>query len=153
MADLSVLAERLKRYFAELGRRRWQPGVLDCATLVADWAMLRGLADPIADLRGRYGNERQFMRIIRREGGLRACSAARLAAIGMVEASAPQRGDILLVEAPYAVRRGQVQRRPTCAIAADADVRAVITSDRGLVLARESMLPTLAVWAFGGSDA
>lgn len=154
MADLSVITERLKRYFAEVGRRRWQPGVLDCAILVADWAVLRGRPDPIADLRGRYHSERQFMRIIRREGDLLACSATRLARSGLVQIDGvPQSGDVLLVSAPYALRHEKIQRRPTCALAVDASVRAVVTSDRGLMLARDLFLPTLAVWRFEGDDA
>jgi hypothetical protein len=123
------------------------PGVLDCGTFMADWAVLLGYSDPIRDLRGTYDSERKFMRIIRREGGFVACADARLQRCGFTAVLCPRAGDLLAVLAPYAERRGEIQRRPTGAIAVDGSRRAVVTSDMGLVIAESKTLPTLAAWS------
>jgi hypothetical protein len=81
MADVSGIAD----YLASSRKRRWQPGVLDCGVFMADWVVLLTGRDPIADVRGTYTSERQFLRIIRREGGFEASCAARLRAFGFRE--------------------------------------------------------------------
>jgi hypothetical protein len=143
-----ILAASLPDYLSGLARRRWQPGVLDCAILMADWVVARGLADPIADVRGTYSSERQFTRIVRREGGLIAACCARLAAIGLNETRTPAAGDLMVVLAPYAVRRGNIQRRPTGAIAVSAEQRAVATRDMGIVISDGNALPVIRAWTF-----
>ena len=127
--------------------RRWQPGALDCAVFMADWALLSGLSDPIADVRGTYDSETGFLRILRREGGFTASCGRRLAAIGLAETGSPDAGDFAVVLAPYARRRGQIQRRPTGALCVSADRCAVITSDMGLVIAGRQELPLVKAWA------
>lgn len=139
----------LADYLASLRKARWQPGLLDCGIFLADWAMLRGLRDPIADLRGTYANEKGFLRIIRREGGFIACCAARLTRVGMVETTRPVAGDLAAVLAPYAARRGQIQRRPTGAIMVSENRNAVVTSDMGLVIADAARLPIVRAWTIG----
>jgi hypothetical protein len=132
MADVS---RSLSDYLAAIGRRRWQPGVLDCGVFMADWVRAITGLDPIADVRGSYSTEKQFMRIVRREGGFEAAVARRLAAVGFHATAVATAGDIAVVLAPYAIRRGKIQHRPTGAIAVDATQRAVVTSDLGLVIA------------------
>jgi hypothetical protein len=142
MADLPSLSD----YLAAMAGRRWRPGVLDCGVFMADWVCAVTGIDPIADVRGSYTTERQFLRILRREGGFEQSCARRLAAVGYVETSRPGAGDIVTVLAPYAVRRGKIQQRPTGAIGVDQTRRAVMTSDLGLVIAP---LPTRRAFTYG----
>jgi hypothetical protein len=135
-------------YLASMRGRRWRPGTLDCGVFMADWVRERMGADPIADVRGTYNSERQFLRILRREGGFEASCAARLAAAGWRETMNPKSGDVILVMAPYAVRRGTTQRRPTGGLFAGLDMHAVITSDMGLVVAKGALLPLVKAWTF-----
>ncbi len=136
----------LADYLTSLTRRRWRPGVLDCGVFLADWAVACGRPDPIADVRGSYDSEREFMRILRREGGFMASCATRLARIGAVATTSPMAGDFAIVLAPYAIRRGKIQRRPAGAICVSADLHAVITSDLGVVIAGQTELPLLRAW-------
>ena len=149
MADIPAAAlkqDMLADYLASLRQRRWQPGVLDCGVFMADWVMIVCGHDPIADVRGTYATEKQFLRIVRREGGFEAACAARLARVGFCETMSPRAGDLMTVLAPFAQRRGKILRRPTGAIADNETLRAVITSDLGVVIANEAALPTLKVW-------
>lgn len=138
----------LPDYLASIRGKRWNPGTLDCSVFMADWLMKVCGRDPIADVRGTYSTERQFNRIVRREGGFVAACASRLAAIGMTETRSPKSGDVLSVLAPYAERRGKIQSRPTGAICVSPDLRAVLTSDLGVVIADESRLPMIKAWTF-----
>lgn len=147
MADVSCVTS-LADYLASMRGRKWRPGVLDCGVFLADWVLQLAGVDPIADVRGTYSTERQFLRIVRGEGGFEAACAARLGRAGFIEAPWPAAGDVLTVLAPYAVRRDKIQRRATGAIAVDASRRAVVTSDLGLVIAGAGELPTLKVWTF-----
>jgi Domain of unknown function (DUF6950) len=143
MADVSRPGLALPDYLASLRLKRWQPGVLDCGVFMADWVREITGRDPIADVRGCYATERQFLRILRREGGFAASCVARLKAVGFRETATPGAGDLALVLAPYAIRRGKTQRRPTGAICVAADRFAVVTSDLGLVIAGRDQLPPL----------
>lgn len=140
----------LADYFASLLRRRWQPGILDCGVFMADWVRELTGHDPIADVRGTYSTEKQFLRIVRAEGGFEASCAARLIAAGARETETPQAGNIMTVRAPYKVRRGKVMMRPTGAICAGPDAHAVMTSDLGLVIAGNDRLPMMKAWTFHG---
>jgi hypothetical protein len=131
----------LALYLAAVRQRRWQPGVLDCCTFMADWLMRRGCADPMADRRGAYSNVRQFKRLIRGEGGLVQSCSARFAGIGLLPTHYPAAGAVALVLAPVAGGRGA---RPTGAICVSSELRAVVSPDIGLVIAR---LRTLSAWA------
>jgi hypothetical protein len=147
MADLPAVAS-LADYLASLRHRRWQPGVLDCGVFMADWVMALCGRDPIADVRGSYRSERGFLKILRAEGGFEKSCAARLEATGFRETAMPADGDVMTVLAPYARRRGKIQHRPTGAICVSAAMRAVITSDLGVVIAGEEALPMLRAWTF-----
>lgn len=136
----------LPDYLAAMRGQRWKPGLLDCGIFLADWAMRRGLHDPIVDLRGTYDNEKGFLRIIRREGGFVACCTERLERIGLVATDRPRAGDLAAVLAPYAARRGKIQRRPTGAIVVREKLHAVVTSDMGLVIADDVRLPIVKAW-------
>lgn len=132
----------LAEYLASIHKRRWRPGVLDCGIFMADWVVSLGHADPIADIRGRYRTVAEFDEIITREGGFISCAAARLEQSGLTEVQNPQAGDVLAVQAPY----GKGAYRPAGAIAVDHERRAVVTWDKGLVIANSDVLPTLKVW-------
>lgn len=148
MADLPAAAvvTELADYLAGLRKRRWQPGLLDCGVFMADWALQLCGRDPIADVRGSYHTERAFLRILRREGGFEKSCAARLAGAGFIETAMPMHGDLMTVLAPFARRRGAIQRRPTGAICVAGQLRAVITSDLGIVIADNERLPMLKAW-------
>jgi hypothetical protein len=147
MADIS---SSLATYLASVRARRWKPGSLDCGVFMADWIAERFQIDPIADVRGTYATERQFLRILRREGGFISSCEARLACAGFVETAFLSSGDIAVVAAPFDIRRGQIQRRPTGAIVVDRTMRAVITSDMGVVIAGGVNLPLLKAWTHRG---
>lgn len=106
--------------------------------------------DPIADVRGTYSTEQQFLKIVRREGGFENACATRLKAVGFRRILFPSHGDILIVLAPYAVRRGKIQRRPTGAICVNETMRAVITSDLGIMIADDTRLPMINAWTIDG---
>lgn len=148
MADFSasIEASSLPEYLASLSKRKWYPGILDCGVFMADWVMRRCGRDPISDVRGTYSTERQFLRIVRREGGFEKACATRLNRVGFHETDTPAPGDIMTVLAPYAVRRGEIQRRPTGAICVSSNRRAVVTSDLGIVIADEMRLPMISAW-------
>jgi Domain of unknown function (DUF6950) len=143
MADVS---EALSDYLASLRGRRWQIGALDCGVFMADWVLRLTGRDPIADVRGRYRSQHQLLAILRREGGFERSCAKRLAAVGFVATDQPGAGDIVAVLAPYAMRRGKLQRRPAGGICVAADLTAVVTSDIGVVIAGRQRLPRLGAW-------
>lgn len=145
MADISGL----KTYLSSLAGRRWRPGALDCGVFMADWVRLVRGVDPIADVRGSYATERGFKRILRREGGFARSCAVRLAAVGYAPTLTPAAGDIAVVLAPYAVREGRVLRRPTGAICVSTQMCAVMTSDLGVVIADNSLLPLIRAYHHG----
>lgn len=135
----------LAEYLHSVASLRWKAGTLDCSVFMADWVRELTGRDPIADVRGKYTTDKQMWKIVRSEGGFEAACAARLSAVGMRETNNPQPGDVVMVNAPYAKRRGKIQSRPTGAIAVDGNKRAVMTSDMGLVVAP---LPLLKAWTF-----
>jgi hypothetical protein len=143
MANVPVLTrcDLLADYLGAVRDRRWRPGEFDCGVFMADWVKRLTGIDPIADVRGRYDSERQFLRILRREGGFEVACAARLTAIGFRETKTAAAGDIVVVLAPYTIRRGKLQRRPTGALCVAAGQHAVVTSDIGLVIAGADRLP------------
>ncbi|MDB5610375.1 MAG: hypothetical protein JWP25_7275 [Bradyrhizobium sp.] len=144
MADVLSLAE----YLASLRKKRWQPGILDCGVFMADWVMHLTGRDPIADVRGTYSSRREYRAIVRSEGGLLMASASRLLAAGLCETERVKAGDVLVVNAPFAVRFGKILCRPVGAICVSENQRAVVTSDIGLVIAGRMSLPTLRAWTF-----
>ena len=145
MADVS-----LKAYLAALVDRRWRPGALDCGVFMADWVRLVRGVDPIADVRGSYSTEREFRRILRREGGFVNSCAVRLARAGYAPTEAPAAGDLAIVLAPFAVRGGKILRRPTGAICVSEKLRAVMTSDLGVVIADNKLLPVIKAYHHNG---
>lgn len=149
LEHFTVHGASLADYLASLRNRKWQPGELDCGVFMADWVKLVCGVDPIADVRGTYSSERQFRNILRREGGFETSCASRLGRAGYVETSSPSAGDLMVVLSPYAVRRGKTQYRPAGAICVSETMRAVITSDLGVVIAGELHLPMVKGWTRG----
>lgn len=137
----------LKEYFEVVLRKRWSPGVWDCSTFMADWVANMCGRDPIEDVRGTYFSEREFQRIVAREGGFIAACHSRLSAVGMTPTTTPGAGDIVAVDAPYSTH-GDIRRRPTGAICAAPHCYAVVTSDMGLVVDKDDRLPMLRAWTF-----
>jgi len=138
----------LADYLASFRGRRWQPGVFDCGVFMADWVCQVCGRDPIADVRGSYRTEAQFQQILASEGGFLKSCARRMAAVGMRRTRTPHHGDLMVVMAPFDLVGDVIQRRPTGAIGVSKTMRAVITSDRGLVIADDAALPALRAWSF-----
>ena len=115
---------------------------------MADWVNLICGIDPIADVRGSYSTKAEFDSIVTNEGGFLRSSAARLRRAGFVRTRNPSAGDIAIVLAP-ALDGEMVVREPTGSICVDAERRAVVTSDMGIVIAGGRALPTLRVWTYG----
>lgn len=145
MADIRAL----KDYLSSFSDRRWRPGRLDCGVFMADWVRLVCGTDPIADVRGTYSTEREFKRILRREGGFVQSCGARLAAVGYSKTESPSSGDMAVVLAPFKTRGSKILRRPVGAICVTDRLRAVITSDLGLVVADEKFLPLIDAYHHG----
>lgn len=133
-------------YLASFANRRWEPGTLDCGVFMADWVRHLCGRDPIADVRGTYSTTEEFDRIVEGEGGfIRAC-ASRLRAVGFSRTRNHRAGDIAVVQAPFDFVDGKIRRRPTGAICVSDKMRAVITSDLGIVIATDDRLPMLRAW-------
>jgi hypothetical protein len=101
VADLERF-RRLSAFLAALGRKPMAWGEDDCCLMLANWAMALGRPDPAAHLRGRYTTERGCARVLRREGGVLAVVADCASRAGLREVSAPQIGDVGVVEADTA---------------------------------------------------
>jgi hypothetical protein len=133
--------QHLNEYLGSIGERPWQPGVLDCGIFIADWVKILTGIDPIADVRGTYSSEEEFDRILDREGGfLKSCSK-RIRRVGFVRTMTAEVGYPAVVMAPFRFNGLEVDRRPTGAICVTTNLRAVITSDMGVVIAGNDRLP------------
>lgn len=134
MAD--ILLSELGDYFDSVIQRRFSFGGLDCCTFMADWMILRGLPDAMADRRGTYFTKREYRVAIRSERGLVQSCRKRFAAIGMRETAFVSEGDVALILAPIGRRRcGSLAWAATGSIAVSEKLRAVVTPDLGLVVA------------------
>jgi len=122
----------LSLYLAEVVRRRFAFGDLDCCTLMADWLVRCGWPDPMAERRGAYATRTEYEPLIAGEGGIVKACRRRFASIGLKQTQRPAAGDVCLVLAPTLVGGGVVWA-PTGAIAVSDRLRAVVTSDVGLV--------------------
>ncbi|MGL3208684.1 DUF6950 family protein [Bradyrhizobium sp. BR 1433] len=149
MTDIEAM---VADYLDGVASQRFGYGVLDCCTLMADWVVRCGWPDPMADRRGGYSTFRQYRAAMRREGWIvRSCSR-RFAAIGLSETASPQLGDVCLVTAPVvgrardlrrALRRGRPLTGVTGAIYLAEGLRALVSTNAGLVMAD---LPVLRAW-------
>lgn len=140
----------LADYLASISRRRWEIGSFDCSTFVADWLRQSGFDDPMADLRGTYRIKREYLALIRREGGFVAMVSKRMASIGFKETIAPIDGDPVIVNAPFKIKRGRILRHAVGAICVGGNRRAVVTSDMGLLITDVVNLPDIKAWSLHG---
>jgi hypothetical protein len=85
-------------YLARAAGTRFRWGAHDCCLWIADWLVLRGHADPAADLRGRYRTARGAARVLSRHGGVPGLFASRAALAGLPRTEAPVAGDIGVVQ-------------------------------------------------------
>lgn len=129
---------RLGDYLLTLGDRRREPGVHDCATVPAEWAMLLGLPDPIAAWRG-YESEDEALAIIREAGGLDAVFDAGFASSGIQHRDGePIEGDI-----------GVIRIAGQDAASIFTGRRWVFVGNRGIGFATVAPHHVIAVWATG----
>lgn len=129
----------LEDYLAHVARNF---RTLDCCLLMADWLVMQGCPDPMADRRGTYSARGEYQKLLHSEGGLVESCSARFARIGLIP-SRPLRGAAAVVMAPFAVRNGRVFWRPTGAICLSDKLRAVVSS-AGLSIAP---LPVMTAWS------
>ncbi len=91
MADLG-------EYLRTCGQQRWQWGVYDCCTFLADWIVLRGGADPMRGYRGRYSDEASSTAILQKAGGLVPLWTEALGEPSDPD-TPPEPGDVAILEA------------------------------------------------------
>lgn len=66
----AALTGRLSAFLSANQCMPWQPGVVDCSIVLADWLIWLGCEDPASHLRGVYDSEEGFRQIIAEAGGL-----------------------------------------------------------------------------------
>lgn len=115
---------------------------------MADWIRLVSGRDPIADRRGGYVSTEEYRELLRGEGGFVAACTARAVAAGLRETDVPTAGDVMLVRAPVAMANGRIHRLPIGAICVSETMRAVVSIDRGIVIAGNDALPMIKAWTF-----
>lgn len=137
-----MAAIHLSEYLETVTRRR-----IDCCVLMADWLVANGFPDPMADRRGTYSTKREYLRMLRSEGGLLASCLKRFSGIGLSETSDPGCGDLAVVIAPIWIKGGRPVTGQTGAICLSKTMRAVIASDASLAGAE---LLTIRAWKIHG---
>lgn len=90
-------SERLVAFVAAGARMPFVFGRSCCALWVADWIAAERGRDPARDLRGTFRCHLGSARLQRRAGGLPALVSGPLAALGLVETTAPIAGDVGVV--------------------------------------------------------
>lgn len=132
----------MNAYLGSLANRRWEPGVMDCGVFMADWVRIASGIDPIADVRGSYSSVEEFDRILDREGGFVKSCSLRMRRSGWVRTMTSEVGYVAIVMAPFMFGPEQgIVSRPTGAICVSTHLRAVMTSDMGVVIAGHDKLP------------
>ena len=127
----------LGEHLRTLGGRKREPGVFDCVTLPADWAMANGYPDPMAHRRGVYDSEEQAQALISDAGGLVTLFDQFLGNVGITErADEPQTGDI-----------GVVTIRSDEAGAIFTGQRWALVGERGLIFVTLDRSAVAKVWA------
>lgn len=146
MADLFVSGDDLGSYLCAAARRGFALGDgVDCCTLMADWLMLHGREDVMADRRGTYRTGADFRRMLMREGGLIAACHRRFTRAGLAVTTTPRAGDVATVMLPFARREGRLMYVATGAIALSERSFAFI--HRHMIVAT-STVPVAKVWTF-----
>jgi len=125
----------LAEFLATLAGRKWEWGRTDCLMVLADWFVVQRGWDPVAEWRGTYSTEAECLRILEREGGI--VSLVEKIVHGICpRTNSPQAGDIAIVRTP----------KMTGAICVSESMRAILTTDIGLLIANEKELPLVAAW-------
>lgn len=89
----------LGEFLRQSAARRREPGVWDCCTFPAAWAIANGCPDPMADWRGRYHTEAQALDLIADGGGLADLFTRGFSGAGVSPVEGPFRaGDIGVVQ-------------------------------------------------------
>lgn len=95
----------LDAFIVSNGALPWAWGSIDCALVLADWAIACGHPDPAADWRGIYSDELGWKRIVVRRGGLLPLVNDICSRAGFIVASAPARGVISVIGSTYNIER------------------------------------------------
>lgn len=130
----------LSDYLSDVSELPFRYGALDCCTFMADWLVRRGFADPMADRRGGYATRAEYEACMSDEGGIVRSCRRRFAGVRLARTRSPVCGDVCLVRVPVLAGQGEVMMGVSGAICVSDQVRAVVTSDAGLVLAPMSIV-------------
>lgn len=117
----------------------------NCLFWPADWIKAAHGVDPAAPFRG-YASLRKWAALLRSHGGAAAVADRACAAAGLHRVERPATGDIAVVLAP-ALRRGRPVWRERGAICVAPERFAVLTLDKGLVIAGPPALSLVAAWS------
>lgn len=118
----------------------------DCCMLMADWLVENGIPDPMSDRRGTYSSRKEYMRMIKAEGGLLASCSERFGAIGLRETTNPDAGDVVVIKAPIKIaRNGAAIYGLTGAICVSKTMCAVVARESAL---RITCFPIIKAWSW-----
>jgi hypothetical protein len=136
-------APDLDRFLAQRASAPFVYSETDCCVVMADWLVLNGYPDALAEPRGRCRDEAAARRFVAPYGGLAAYIATQFANIGLQRTRDPARGDVALLRAPVADRiLGAI------CLGGDGPVWWMKTRD-GAVL---GPAPVLRAWKTGGAN-
>lgn len=139
----SINVPGLRDWIAVEGARLVVWGVNDCCLFAADWVLgLTGI-DPAARWRGTYRSEREAHRKIKAAGGFLAAIGPEMDRAGFARTDDPTTGDVGIVEAPVAIRKGTIITRPVAAIRVGK--RWAVKSSNGI--AADADFVCLAAWS------
>lgn len=89
----------LDEFLATHAELPWAWGSVDCALVLADWAVAQGNPDPAATRRGTYATELGWKRIVVARGGLFPLVSDICDRAGLLPTSTPSRGVIGVIGA------------------------------------------------------
>ena len=135
-------------FLLDQSERPFQWGVCDCCLFVADWIAWRDKIDPAAHLRGTYSTEREMRRLLQAAGGIVAVVEDCAGRAQLVERkSAPDVGDVGLVQVAIRIWRGRAVSVPVGAICLGQGRWSIKTRERGLMV---QPFPLLRAWGRHG---
>jgi hypothetical protein len=91
---------RLDRFFAANAALPWGWGTVDCAMVLADWAIASGHPDPFIDYRGAYRTEEGWKAIVTPRGGMLPLVSEVLSRTQIAPVAVAVRGVIAVIGSP-----------------------------------------------------
>lgn len=138
------MADVLKAYLAEAGRKQFAWGDVDCFLFVADWVERRTGVDPAGVWRGAYTNPHEARNIVRRNGDALRFADHLLTKAGCMRTEQPDIGDVALVRAALSGRRKKIIFIPVGAIMVRAGMWAIKSAGKSLTVGN---FPVIRAWS------